>query len=85
MKRYAAKRDHNEPDIVRALEQVGATVLRIDEIDLIVGWRGSNYLLECKSRRGRLTEAQIKLRATWRGQYTVVRSVDEALKAIGAQ
>lgn len=51
MIRRAAKRDESEPDIVRALEAVGATVQRLsaDGVpDLLVGWRGQMWLLECK-------------------------------------
>lgn len=49
--RRAAKRDASEPDIVRALESVGATVERLSAAglpDLLVGWRGRMWLLEVK-------------------------------------
>ena len=51
MRRYAARRDANEGEIVRALEKVGASVLRLHDIDLLVGFRGRNYLLEVKDGR----------------------------------
>ena len=37
--RYDAKRDENEPEIVEALEAAGAKVMRLDDIDLLVGFR----------------------------------------------
>ena len=46
----AKKRDANEASIVKALESVGATVLRLDEIDLLVGYGGTkNILMEVKN------------------------------------
>ena len=84
LNRYAKRRDPNEPDIVRALRDVGATVKRLDDIDLLVGWRGRNFLLEVKDRKGALKPSQEEMVRTWRGQYEIVRSADEALRAIGA-
>lgn len=78
------KRDANELEIVRTLQAVGATVLRLDDFDLLVGWRGINYLMEVKMEKGRLNEKQIELFDWWRGQQTVVRTPDQALEVIGA-
>jgi len=84
LNRYAKRRDENEPEIVRALRDIGATIKRLDDIDLLVGWRGRNYLLEVKVEKGPLKRSQEDMVRTWRGQYEIVRSVDEALRAIGA-
>lgn len=84
LNRYAKRRDPNEPEIVQALRDVGATVKRLDDIDLLVGWRGRNFLLEIKTAKGSLKSSQEDMVRTWRGQYEIVRSVDEALRAIGA-
>jgi hypothetical protein len=49
--RRAAQRDASEPEIVAALRAVGATVqlLSVKGVpDLLVGWRGQMWLLECK-------------------------------------
>lgn len=83
-KRYNNKRDANEKEIVEALEKAGASVIRIDEIDLLVGFRKRNYLLEVKTEHGQLTRSQIKLRDEWPGQYSIVNSPVQALQAIGA-
>ena len=58
--RYDAKRDANEPEIVEALEAVGAKVLRLDDVDLLVGYRDRLYLLEVKTPTGRLNKKQQK-------------------------
>jgi hypothetical protein len=77
--------DANQDEIVRALRRVGATVEVIEQpLDLLVGFRGFNYLLEVKTRTGTLNMGQIDFTANWRGHWDVVRSVDEALQAIGA-
>ncbi len=83
--RYAKRRDQNEPDIVDALEKAGFDVVRTDEIDLIAGKAGNNFLLEVK-RDGMDTESRIRplqrrLRDSWRGQYAIVTSPVEALRA----
>ena len=85
--RYAAKRDKNEQQIVDALRQVGATVTTISGMgigDLLVGFRGNNFLLEVKAKRGSLTTAQREFRERWQGQYAVCRTDIQALEAIGA-
>jgi len=48
--RRAAKRDASEPEIVSTLVQCGFSVYRLNQpVDLLVGHRGKNYLVECKS------------------------------------
>ena len=81
--RTAAKRDAIEPDVVDALEKIGATVYRIDEpCDLIVGYRVRNFLIELKSKKGTQTPNQEKFSVGWKGQYRICRSVDEALDLV---
>lgn len=82
----ARRIDENQRAIVAALRKCGASVLILNAaIDLIVGYRGSNFLLEVKRpKRSRLTKTQESMLETWRGNLRVVHSVDEALVAIGA-
>ena len=85
--RLAARRDENEAAIVQALRKAGATVELLSATnipDLIVGYRGQNYLLEVKTEKGKLKEGQKNWASHWRGQHAVVRTVDEALQVIGA-
>ena len=90
---YANQRDDNEQEIVDALLAVGASVDRVDEpCDLIVGYRGATFLLEVKLPPGprggtshsRPTPKQVEFAGRHKGQYVVVRSVEEALRAVGA-
>ena len=90
---HNAQRDSNEKPIVDALRAIGATVERLNKpLDLLVGYRGRNYLLEVKLPAGprggtghsELNDGQRLFFQTWRGQRCVVRSMDDALLAIGA-
>jgi hypothetical protein len=83
--RWAKKRDLNENSIVEALEAIGCDVLKASDVDLIVGRAGKNFLLEVKQPKGaKLQPIQKRLRQSWRGQYAIVTTPIEALKAIGA-
>ncbi len=75
--------DANHREIVDALKAVGASVNEKGPLDVLCGFRGRNYLLEIKTTRGKLRASQKAFLASWSGQAVVVRSVDEALTAIG--
>jgi Holliday junction resolvase len=93
--RYSRKRrDDNERPIIGALRSAGCSVFAIDDggiPDLLVGYEGVTYLLEVKLPLGveggkshrELTPRQTVFFQRWvGGPCIVVRSVDEALKAI---
>jgi len=87
---YAKRTDANQTEICAALRKVGATVQDLSRVgggcpDLLVGYRGENYLMEVKVKTGRLRQSQIEFQKTWDGDDVfVVRSVDDALIAVGA-
>lgn len=100
MSRHAKRRDACERIIIDALIAIGASVQQLDLTngpDLLVGHRGNNYLLECKSVAGKpgigmkktasgLKQGQEAWMLKWRGMRpVVVTTVDEALRAIGAR
>lgn len=85
MARYSYHQlDANHRDIRAGLEAAGATVDSKGPLDLLVGFRGANYLLEVKTAKGKLRPSQARFLSAWKGQAVVVRTMDEALKAIGA-
>lgn len=94
MPRRAARIDANHTEIVRALRDVGAGVQSLAAIgkgcpDLLVGFRGECFCLEVKDGTKKpsaqaLTPDEERWEENWPGHYRVVRSVDEALRAIGA-
>ncbi|RSN88691.1 PDDEXK family nuclease [Acinetobacter nosocomialis] len=90
--RRAAKVDANQTEIVKALRQVGASVQSLASTgkgcpDLLVGFRGTNYLMEIKDGQKvksarKLTTDQIEWHESWRGKVFVVESTDQALEVI---
>jgi Holliday junction resolvase len=89
----AARVDRNHAEIVAALRKVGATVQSLATAgrgvpDLLVGFRGTTYLLEIKDgakapSKKALNDEQIAWHGKWRGgPLAIVDSVDAALRAI---
>jgi len=77
--------DLNQPDIITALKRIGATVYVIGRpVDLLVGYRSHNYLLECKNLGGRnkKTPAQEDFFRDWKGQVRICHSAEEAIKLV---
>lgn len=89
--RTAARKDANQAAIVAALEAAGATVWPIGlPVDLLVGYRGRNFLMECKNGElppsGRkFTDLQRKFMATWRGSMEIVLSAEDAVRRLGTE
>lgn len=86
--RRAAKVDNNHSAIVEALRRAGCSVQSLAQIgdgcpDLLVGFRGSNFILEEKTKRGELSQRQVLWHSLWRARVHVVRSPEEALRAVG--
>ena len=82
--RFNDRRDHNEREIIEALESVGCSVQKLrDGPDLLVGRMNTNYLLEVKNGNRGLNAKQAEWHAAWRGQKAVVRNIKEALAAVG--
>lgn len=92
--RQRAKVDANQKEIVKALEEYGATVLHLHQVgkgcpDIAVGWRGVNYFFEIKDgakfkSERKLTADEKRWHETWRGTVHVIESKEQALMAIGA-
>lgn len=71
-----------------ALRKAGASVQCLHRVgqgcpDLLVGFRGQNYLLEVKTPNGTLNAHQKAWIMIWYGQVAVVTSAEEALRVIG--
>ena len=99
--RYQTGKDKKHPEIVAALRAVGCSVQGVDHIpgapDLLVGYRGTNWLLEIKAPLGprgggagkrahsgqALNEAQEKWHKGWRGQVATIHTVEDAFELLG--
>lgn len=88
--RRAANIDKNQTAIVDALRRVGVSVEVIGKpLDLLVCCRGETSLVECKAPRPTseggshgLTKDQVEFIARWPGKVHIVRSEDEAVRAV---
>ena len=87
---YAQRKDANQGEIIAALEAIGCDVwVAHQPVDLIVGFRLKTFLLEvkdgdkCPSRR-KLTPAQAKFHASWRGHKATVKTAQEAIDVVTA-
>ena len=91
-RRYAAKVDSNQAEIVKALRQMGCTVECLHAVgsgvpDLLVGLNGMNLLLEVKDgskarSQQKLTIDQILWHDEWGGQVQIVKSVEHAVRIV---
>lgn len=83
--RRAAQVDKNQAAIVDALKKIGVSVEYIKKpVDLLVCHRGETSLMEVKNPEGfdRLTKDQVEFIARWPGKLHIVRTVDEAIRAV---
>lgn len=98
--RRKSKVDSNQKEIVEALRKAGCSVFITSGIggdfpDLVVGttgdlpeWvkrQGNTVLLEVKTEKGKLSDGQTEFIVNFRGACAVVRSVEEALRAVGKE
>ncbi len=90
--RQAAKIDANQPEIVKALRDMGATV-ETGKDDILVGYKGKTFWYEIKDpakalnkdgsfRSGAVKESQIKLQSNWKGHYRIVHNLNQILEEI---
>lgn len=95
--RRAARIDNNQPAIVKALKAVGVAAEYIKKpLDLLVQSKffcphckkeiegGKTELMEVKNPDGfdRLTKEQVEFIARWPGKIHVVRTPEEAIRAV---
>lgn len=88
--RRNARVDANHKQIVDELRQIGASVVSLAPMgrgvpDLLVGYRGVNFLFEVKHKKGELTADQTEFIAMYRGAVHVIRSSDEAIALLQGQ
>ena len=88
-RKYANQRDENEKEIRDALVAIGCTVEAIGRpVDLLVGYRARNFLIEVKNpdtrygKEDRGTKAQREFFKTWQGQVRKVYTVEEAIDVV---
>ena len=81
--RHAARTDANQAEIIKALKSIGVSVEYIKlPLDLLVCHKGETALMEVKMPGEQLNKNQVEFIATWPGKVHVVRSPEEAVRAV---
>ena len=83
--RRAAKRDANEPELIKQARQVGWFLTRLDTpVDWLGCWRGKWYPIEIKAKKGDLTKAQFLFIASarwYQAPVLVWRDIEDVLES----
>jgi hypothetical protein len=90
---WANQRDANEPEMLTVLRRIGATWLPLNVKngpDGVIGFRGKNFIVEFKLPKGprggtshsKQSPGQKDAQRDWRGQWDVIRTVDELLELL---
>jgi len=85
--------DANHKQIIDQIRQISfASVFSTHELgkgfpDIVVGFRGINYLFEIKdgkksASQKKLTEAEIKFRNNWMGQVHIIEKIEDVLEIL---
>lgn len=79
--------DANQKELVAAIRKLGVSVLILSDLgkgcpDIALGHRGINYFCECKTEKGKLTPAQELFFDQWRGQVSIIRSLDDVFELL---
>ena len=86
---HLMRRDRNDRELLRAAEQLGAVMWRLDEpTDYLCGWRGRWHPTEIKSEDGEYTDQQNRFRALAEGHGLPLwtwRTPDDVLASLGAK
>lgn len=79
--------DSNQKQLVKELRGIGCSVAITSNLgsgfpDIVVGYRGVNYLLEIKDpnkppSQRKLTQDEIEFQDKWKGQYSVIHTLEE--------
>lgn len=89
LKRYAARRDHNEPGLVKLARSLNAFLYRTDKPgDWLLGWRGIWVIVEIKAEDGSPTPSQIEFSREARYRrlpYWTWRNEDDVYRDLGAR
>jgi len=87
---YGKKIDLLQKEVVKGLRKIGCSVAILSAVgkgvpDLLVGFRGVNFLIEVKSKKtATLTPDQVEFFRTWNGQVAVIYSVEEAINLVSS-
>lgn len=84
-----AKTDSNQREIVRTFRDLGCSVESLHRVgggvpDLLIGFRGRNYLVEVKMGKNSLNDLQREWVSGWRGTVYLCTSAEDAMRLVTA-
>lgn len=83
-RQYAKRIDSNQPEIVRALRKIPGVTVILDVDDILVGYKGKNYLYEIKETpTSKVKLSQYERLNAFKGHYMFAFSADDILEDIG--
>ncbi len=87
--RRISRVDNNQREIVEILRKIGASVQMLHYVgfgcpDILVGFRGQNYLFEIKLEGRKRNKAQIRWHSNWNGEVHTINCAGDAMRIIGA-
>ena len=89
MIRYSqSRKDKNHNAIVVTLQKLGASVMDISTLghgrpDIVIGFKGKNYLAEIKDEKGKLNDDQVLFSKFWLGsKIEVLRTSQDCVKLL---
>ena len=93
VRKYSAKSDDNQPEIVAEFRRLGASVTPTHMVgsgfvDIVVGHEGRNYLVEIKDgakqpSQRKLTPDEQEYHANWKGTLHIVETIDDCAGVLG--
>lgn len=88
LNRFAARRDANENDLVKAARLLGALLEQEGPLDWWCFWRGQWIPVEIKTPKGTYTDAQVLFLARCKERQAPVwtwRTTDDVYRCLGAR
>lgn len=92
--RRAARTDDNQKRIVEGLRKAGFSVRATHQVsdgfpDITVGANKKNFLFEIKDGNKvksarKLTPDEVEFHSTWKGQITIIETVEQAIEYINS-
>ena len=88
--KYGNRVDANQEAIVKSLRKACLSVAIIAPCgngipDLIVGWRGHNYLIEIKVGNAKLTPCEKTWHSEWKGSVAICKDAYDVFEHIANQ
>ena len=84
MSRFDRRKDNSQDEVIFAFKELGVTVRNVSRagfglLDLICADEFGTFLVDAKSKYGKLTDAQIEWLKGWPGEWYTARGIDDVM------